>query len=152
MRKTSQKVCIIFRFKKPVKKQDFLQKRLKKLLNHLTADIFAQKTKKVFRVWDLSSGGQFVRIGEEQFPDVNSIMKKFGMERDDVIYQLCNNSSPDFFPPYSLCKPMQIYMPLGRLIDAWKKARKLEQTLSFLPPSHIQEKAKDLVEEVEKLF
>ena len=43
-------------------------------------------------------------------------------------------------------------MPLGRLIDAWKKARKLEQTLSFLPPSHIQEKAKDLVEEVEKLF
>ena len=107
---------------------------------------------KVFRVRDLSSGGQFVRIGEEQFPDVNSIMKKFGMERDDVIYQLCNNSSPDFFPPYSLCKPMQIYMPLGRLIDAWKKARKLEQTLSFLPPSHIQEKAKDLVEEVEKLF
>ena len=47
-KKTSQKVCIIFRFKKPVKKQDFLQKRLKKLLNHLTADIFAQKTKKFF--------------------------------------------------------------------------------------------------------
>ena len=44
------------------------------------------------------------------------------------------------------------YMPLGRLIDAWKNARKLEQTLSFLPPSHIQEKAKDLVEEIEKLF
>ena len=152
MRKTSQKVCIIFRFKKPVKKQDFLQKRLEKALKSPHGRYFCPKDKKVFRVWDLSSGGQFVRIGEEQFPDVNSIMKKFGMERDDVIYQLCNNSSPNFFPPYSLCKPMQIYMPLGRLIDAWKKARKLEQTLSFLPPSHIQEKAKDLVEEVEKLF
>ena len=74
------------------------------------------------------------------------------MERDDVIYQLCNNSNQDFFPPDSLSEPMQKYMPLGRLIDAWKNARKLEQTLSFLPPSHIQEKAKDLVGEIEKLF
>ena len=152
MRKTSQKVCIIFRFKKPVKKQDFPQKRLKKLFQSSNGRYFCQKDKKVFWVRALSSGGKFVRIGEELFPDVNSIMKKFGMERDDVIYQLCNNSNQDFYPPDSLILTMQPYMPLGRLIDAWKNARKLEQTLSFLPPSHIQEKAKDLVEEIEKLF
>ena len=95
-------MCIIFRFKKPVKKQDFLQKRLKKLFNQSNGRYFCPKDKKVFWVRDLSSGGKFVRIGEELFPDVNSIMKKFGMERDDVIYQLCNNSNQDFYPPDSL--------------------------------------------------
>ena len=150
--KNKPKSVHYFSVQEASEKTGFPPKEIEKALKSPHGRYFCPKDKKVFRVRDLSSGGQFVRIGEEQFPDVNSIMKKFGMERDDVIYQLCNNSSPDFFPPYSLCKPMQIYMPLGRLIDAWKKARKLEQTLSFLPPSHIQEKAKDLVEEIEKLF
>ena len=70
----------------------------------------------------------------------------------DLIYQLCNNSNQDFYPPDSLFLTMQPYMPLGRLIDAWKNARKLEQTLRFLPPSHIQEKARDLVKEIENQF
>ena len=133
-------------------KTGFPPKEIEKALQTINGRYFCPKDKKVFWVRDLSSGGKFVRIGEELFPDVNSIMKKFGMERDDVIYQLCNNSNQNFYPPGSLFLTMQPYMPLGRLIDAQHKAKLLEQTLRFLPPSHIQEKARDLVEEIEKLF
>ena len=150
--KNKPKSVHYFSVQEASEKTGFPPKEIEKALQSPYGRYFCPKDKKVFRVRDLSSGGKFVRIGEELFPDVNSIMKKFGMERDDVIYQLCNNSNQDFFPPDSLSEPMQKYMPLSRLIDAWKNARKLEQTLSFLPPSHIQEKAKDLVEEIEKLF
>ena len=149
--KNEEKSVHYFSVQEASEKKGFPPKEIEKALQSSNGRYFCPKDKKVFWVRDLSSGGKFVRIGEELFPDVNSIMKKFGMGRDDVIYQLCN-SHQDFYPPDSLCVPMQKYMPLGRLIDAWKNARKLEQTLRFLPPSHIQEKARDLVEEIEKLF
>ena len=125
--------------------------KIEKALQTIKGRYFCPKEKKVFWIHDLSSGGKFVRIGEEQFPDVNSIMAKFGMSRDDVIYQLCNFNQ-EFSPPDSLYVRMQKYLPLGRLTDAWKEARKLEQTLALLPPSQIQEKARNLTEEIEKLF
>ena len=149
--KNEEKSVHYFSVQEASEKKGFPPKEIEKALQSSNGRYFCPKDKKVFWVRDLSSGGKFVRIGEELFPDVNSIMKKFGMERDDVIYQLCN-SNQDFYPPDSLCVPMQKYMPLGRLIDAQHKAKLLEQTLRFLPPSHIQEKARDLVKEIEKLF
>ena len=113
---------------------------------------FSQKDKKVFWVREMSSGRNFARIDHEEFPDVNSIMEKFGMTRDDVIYQLCNNKENRFYPPDSLFLPVQPSFALIKLINAQKKAKKLEDVLSYLPPSHIQEKAQELVEEIEKLF
>ena len=113
---------------------------------------FSQKDKKVFWVREMNSGKRFARIDREEFPDLNSIMEKFGMTRDDVIYQLCNNKDSLFYPPDSLFVSVQPSFALSHLIKAQKKAKKLEDALSFLPPSHIQEKAKDLIEEIEKLF
>ena len=150
--KNKPKSVHYFSVQEASEKTGFPPKEIEKALQTINGRYFCPKDKKVFWVRDLSSGGKFVRIGEELFPDVNSIMKKFGMERDDVIYQLCNNSNQNFYPPDSLFLTMQPYMPLGRLIDAWKNARKLEQTLRFLPPSHIQEKARDLVKEIENQF
>ena len=150
--KNEEKSVHYFSVQEASEKTGFPPKEIEKALQTINGRYFCPKDKKVFWVRDISSGGKFVRIGEELFPDVNTIMKKFGMERDDVIYQLCNNSNQDFYPPDSLYVPMQKYMPLGRLIDAQHKAKLLEQTLRFLPPSHIQEKARDLVEEIEKLF
>ena len=150
--KNEERSVHYFSVQEASEKTGFPPEKIEKALQTINGRYFCPKDKKVFWVRDISSGGRFVKIGQEEFPDVNSIMAKFGMGRDDVIYQLCNNSNQDFYPPDSLCVPMQKYMPLGRLIDAWKNARKLEQKLALLPPSHIQEKAKDLVEEIEKLF
>ena len=133
-------------------KTGFPPKEIEKALQTINGRLFCPKQKKVFWIRDLSSGGKFVNIGEEEFPDVKSIMEKFGMTREDVIHQLCNNTDQTFYPPDSLFLRMQPYLPLGRLTDAHHKAKLLESTLALLPPSHIQEKAKDLVEEIEKLF
>ena len=149
--KNEEKSVHYFSVQEASEKTGFPPKEIEKALQTINGRYFCPKEKKVFWVRDLSSGGRFVKIGQEEFPDVNSIMAKFGMGRNDVIYQLCN-SHQDFYPPDSLPVPMQKYIPLGRLTDAQHKAKLLEQTLRFLPPSHIQEKAKDLVEEIEKLF
>ena len=149
--KNEEKSVHYFSVQEASEKTGFPPEKIEEALQTINGRYFCPKDKKVFWVRDLSSGGKFVNIGQEEFPDVNSIMAKFGMDRDDVIYQLCN-SNQDFSPPDSLPVPMRKYMPLGRLIDAQHKAKLLELTLTLLPPSHIQEKARDLLEEIEKLF
>ena len=133
-------------------KTGFPPEGIKKALQSFTGRYFSQKDKKVFWVREMGSGKGFVRIDHEEFPDVNSIMNKFGMTRDDVIYQLCNNKENIFYPPDSSFLSMQAKTALIKLINAREKAKKLENALSFLPPSHIQEKAKELLDDIEKLF
>ena len=112
---------------------------------------FSPKDKKVFWIKNMDVGGQFVRIGKEYFSDVNSIMVRFGLSRDDVIDQLCSEKGC-FYPPGARFEEIQLYSPLRRLIDARTQAKLLEQTLSLLPPSKAHEKARSLIEEIEKLF
>ena len=141
-----------FSIQEASEKTGFTPEDIKKALQSPHGRYFSQKDKNVFWVREVCSQKGFVRINGEEFPDVNSIMEKFGMTRGDVIYQLCNNKENIFYPPDdSLCLSMQ---PRGviRLIDALQKAKKLETVLSFLPPSHIQEKAKELLDDIEKLF
>ena len=133
-------------------KTGFPPEDIKKALQSPNGRYFSQKDKKVFWVREMSSGRNFARIDHEEFPDVNSIMEKFGMTRGDVIYQLCNNKDCIFYPPDSLFLSVQPSFFLSHLIDAQQQAKKLEIVLSFLPSSHIQEKAKELLDDIEKLF
>ena len=148
--KNEERSVHYFSVQEASEKTGFPPEEIEKALHSINGRYFSQKDKKVFWLRDMSSRGRFVQIDREEFPDVNSIMVKFGMSRDDVIYQLCNDDK--FYSPGSLFLPVQKYRPLSRLIDARQEAKKLEQTLSLLPPSQIQEKARDLVEEIEKLF
>ena len=141
-----------FSIQEASEKTGFPPEDIKKALQSLNGRYFSQKDKKVFWVHKRSSGKNFARINHEEFPDVKSIMEKFGMTRDDVIYQLCNNRNFLLYPPDSLSVSVQPSFALSHLIDAQKQAKKLEDALSYLPPSHIQEKAQELVEEIEKLF
>ena len=112
---------------------------------------FSQKDKKVFWIRrTYHQDKRFAQIDNEEFPDVNSIMVKFGLSRDDVIHQLCHEKI-FFHLPDSRFVPMYKYPLLESLIYAREKAKKLEAHLARLPPK-IYEKAEDLVEEIEKLF
>ena len=103
---------------------------------------FSQKDKKVFwiRRWQ-HHDGRFAQIDHEEFPDVNSIMVKFGLSRDDVIHQLCHEKI-FFHLPDSRFVSMYKYPLLERLIDARKQAQLFEASLVPLPPSQIHEKAR----------
>ena len=133
-------------------KTGFPPEDIKKALQSSHGRYFSQKDKKVIWVREVNPGESFVRIDREEFPDVNSIMEKFGMTRDDVIDQLCNNKEYTFYPPDSSFLSVQPSFVLSHLIDAQQKAKKLENVLSFLSSSHIQKKAQELVKEIEKLF
>ena len=133
-------------------KTGFPPEKIKQALQSSHGRYFSQKDKKVFWVREVNPGESFVRIDREEFPDVKSIMEKFGMTRDDVIDQLCNNKEYTFYPPDSSFVSVQPSFVLSHLIDAQQKAKKLENVLSFLPFNHIREKAQELVKEIEKLF
>ena len=100
--KNEEKSVHYFSVQEASEKTGFPPKEIEKALQSSNGRYFCPKDKKVFWIRDLSFRREICRIGEELFPDVNSIMKKFGMERDDVIYQLCNNSNQNFYPPGSL--------------------------------------------------
>ena len=74
--KNKPKSVHYFSVQEASEKTGFPPKEIEKALQSPYGRYFCPKDKKVFRVRDLSSGGKFVRIGEELFPDVNSIMKK----------------------------------------------------------------------------
>ena len=113
---------------------------------------FHQKDKKVFWIRRMKhQDKRFAQIGNEEFPDVNSIVAKFGMSRDDVIHQLCNEDG-FFYLPDSRRLSLDKRPLLGRLIDARKQAQLFELSLAYLPPSQVHEKARNLIEEIEKLF
>ena len=113
---------------------------------------FSQKDKKVFWIHDHDRGMPFVRIGKEDFPDIDSVMARFGLTREDVIYQLCDERGEffDFQGKYEQISWRSL--SLWILIDARKHAIKAEKFLASLPPSEAHEKARSLIEEIEKLF
>ena len=111
---------------------------------------FSQKDKKVFWIQPIYQDKRFAQINHEEFSDVNSIMVKFGLSRDDVIHQLCQEGV-FFHLPDSRLLPLDKYPFLESLIYARKEAKNLRVHLARLPPK-IYEKAEDLVEEIEKLF
>ena len=113
---------------------------------------FSPKDKKAFWIYKLDLGAPIQLDNKDDFPNVNSIMMKFGLSRDDVIYQLCTEREKIL---QSQGNKISFYLNfyMGNLVEARQKTKKLlEETLVYLPPSHIQEKAKELLEEIEKLF
>ena len=112
---------------------------------------FNQKDKKVFWIRKHTQDDRFAEIDHEDFPNVNSIMVKFGMSRDDVIHQLCNEEC-FFHLPDSRFLSLDKRPLLKTLINARKQAKLFEVSLAYLPSIKIHEKARSLVEEIEKLF
>ena len=113
---------------------------------------FSQKDKKVFWISENDCGIRFVRIGKEDFPDAASVMARFGLSRDDVIYQLCDEKRKFFDSQGEYDQISFRSSSLVILIDALKQAKMTEKLLVSLPPSEAHEKAKSLIEEIEKLF
>ena len=117
---------------------------------------FSRTDKKLFWIYDEDQGMPFIRIDKDDFPDVDSVMKRFGLPREDVIYQLCkdNFSSRDFYDSQEGYHQIWWKSPsLKILIDALKQAQMVEKVLDKFPPKGaIQEKARSLVEEIENLF
>ena len=116
---------------------------------------FSRTDKKLFWIYDEEQGMPFIQIGKDDFPDVNSVMKRFGLSREDVIYQLCKDGfSRDFYDSQEGYHQISWKSPSLRiLIDALKQAQMVEKVLNKFPPKGaIQENARSLVEEIEKLF
>ena len=113
---------------------------------------FSIKDKKVFWIYDNDHGLPFIRIGKDDFPDIDSVMARFGLTREDVIYQLCDERGKffDFQGEYDQISWKSLSLTI--LIDALKQAKMTEKLLVSLPPSEAHEKAKSLIEEIEKLF
>ena len=109
---------------------------------------FSRKDKKVFWIYDEDHGLPFIRIGKEDFPDVDSVMARFGLPREDVIYQLCGERGEffDFQGGYEQISWKSLSLKI--LIDALKQAKMVEKLLVSLPPSEAHEKARSLIEEI----
>ena len=115
---------------------------------------FSPKNKKAFWIYKLNSQEAPIQLEyKDDFPNVNAIMIRFGLSRDDVIYQLCTEKEKILQTPGDKKYIFHLNFYMSYLVEARQKTKKLlEGTLAYLPPSHIQEKAKDLIEEIEKLF
>ena len=115
---------------------------------------FRRADKKTFWIYDEDYGMPFIRIKGEDFSDVDTIMERFGLHRDDVIYQLCQKKTMCFYDSQGRDHQIGWKSPsLMALIDALEHAQMTEKALNDLPPNGtIQEKARSLIEEIEKLF
>ena len=114
---------------------------------------FRRADKKTFWIYDEDYGMPFIRIKGEDFSDVDSVRERFGVHREDAIYQLCQETM--YFYD-SQGRDHQISWKsssLEALIDALKHAQMTEKALNDLPPKGTsQEKARSLIEEIETMF
>ena len=112
--------------------------------------------KNTFWIEDEDKGMPFIRIDQEDFDNVDSILERFDLLREDAIYQLCKEERQGFGYFYdSQGKSHQIRWKspsLRLLVKALKQAQIVEKALDSLPPNQANEKARSLVEEIENLF
>ena len=115
---------------------------------------FSPKDKKAFWIYKLNYQEAPIQIDyKDDFPNVDGIMIRFGLSRDDVIYQLCTEKEQILRTPGNNKYSFYLNFYMSHLVEARQKTKKLlEETLVYLPPSHIQEKAKELLDDIEKLF
>ena len=119
---------------------------------------FRRTDKKTFWIEDEGQGMPFIRIGQEDFPNVDSVLERFGLPRDDAIYQLCQERlgqerTGNLYDSQGKSHYIMWKSPSLRvLVNALKQAQIAEKALDSLPPNGAHEKARSLVEEIENLF
>ena len=113
---------------------------------------FSEKDKKVFWIIDEDFDVKYIRIGNENFPNLDSVLFRFVLTRDDFIYQLCNEKGALFDYAGKEHEIRGKSSSLRILVDALQQAKMVEKLLVNLPPSEAHEKARSLIEEIEKLF